>query len=311
MTPLTKDTRRIDWKALNFAGTIDWAVDLQAFGSEDTDKPVELPPVGSEGCVGGESADDNAHALCTFACYYGFCPENTCRCAVTGPVRRLPPVMSSQDFMAYNEFDVDYQRLCKFACKYGFCPKETCGEPVVDEWEDGSVDSDDRPTGGLWDKEKNFNENRWQCMVYKSPKWREASAMQCYETCREIIEEAQEEGRTTNYGCIGFWPLDEPIPWTKWSGDNNNERDYATGRCSCDNGLMNIIADMVIDALPIIAQVCLRTTRFRVWQTWSYDANTDALQDRVLHHHVITQACARHWIGSHSWCGQASRRRPR
>ncbi len=30
-----KETRRADWKTLNFAGTIDWAIDLQAFGQED------------------------------------------------------------------------------------------------------------------------------------------------------------------------------------------------------------------------------------------------------------------------------------
>lgn len=87
--------------------------------------------------------------------------------------------------------------------------------------------------------------------------------MQCYETCREIIEEAREEGRTTNYGCIGFWPLDEPIPWKKWSGHNRDDMEYATGRCTCDNALMNIIADTVIEALPIIAQVWL-LARFRV-----------------------------------------------
>lgn len=65
--------------------------------------------------------------------------------------------MSTRDFMSWNELDVDYQRLCKFACKYGFCPPDICGEPVVDAWDDGSVDSVDRPTGGLWDKETGGN----------------------------------------------------------------------------------------------------------------------------------------------------------
>lgn len=31
MTPTTKSTRRDNWKGYNFAGTIDWAVDLQDF----------------------------------------------------------------------------------------------------------------------------------------------------------------------------------------------------------------------------------------------------------------------------------------
>ncbi|PHH91791.1 hypothetical protein CDD83_10287 [Cordyceps sp. RAO-2017] len=34
MTSTTKDTRRADWKQLNFAGTIDWGLDLQEFTSD-------------------------------------------------------------------------------------------------------------------------------------------------------------------------------------------------------------------------------------------------------------------------------------
>jgi hypothetical protein len=37
MTPLTKKTRRTEWQKLNFAGTIDWAVDLQSFTADDGD----------------------------------------------------------------------------------------------------------------------------------------------------------------------------------------------------------------------------------------------------------------------------------
>ncbi|OAA46419.1 hypothetical protein ISF_09552 [Cordyceps fumosorosea ARSEF 2679] len=35
MTPTTKDTRRNFWKGKNFAGTIDWAVDLMSYHSDD------------------------------------------------------------------------------------------------------------------------------------------------------------------------------------------------------------------------------------------------------------------------------------
>ena len=35
MTPTTKSTRRSLWKGLNFHGTIDWAVDLQAFTDDE------------------------------------------------------------------------------------------------------------------------------------------------------------------------------------------------------------------------------------------------------------------------------------
>ncbi|CAG8961706.1 hypothetical protein HYFRA_00006246 [Hymenoscyphus fraxineus] len=39
MTPTTKETRRSDWKSLNFAGSIDWALDLQAFTTDDMETP--------------------------------------------------------------------------------------------------------------------------------------------------------------------------------------------------------------------------------------------------------------------------------
>lgn len=37
MTAGKKDERRERWKGLSFAGTTDWAVDLQSFGNEDID----------------------------------------------------------------------------------------------------------------------------------------------------------------------------------------------------------------------------------------------------------------------------------
>lgn len=261
MTPTTKDTRRSDWKSLNFAGTIDWAVDLQSFGKDDFDVPIETPSEGSQGCVSGESDDLNADDLCAFACAYGFCPENTYRCLVTGRAVALPPVMSTADFVAWDEQDVDLQRLCKFACKYGFCPPDTCGTPVVDEWEDGPVDSN-QPSGGLWDKEKNYNENRLHCFIFKDGSKRDISTEMCYaNACKQVVDEATAEGRTTNYGCVGHFPLDQPIPWLPYPGNNKPGWEYTIGRCSCDNGLVNWFADTIIDALPIIAQVsCLSSS---------------------------------------------------
>ncbi|KAL1959296.1 hypothetical protein VTO42DRAFT_2483 [Malbranchea cinnamomea] len=47
MTPTTKETRRVDWKNLNFAGTID----LQYFSADDMDA---LRPPSGEGCVAGQ-----------------------------------------------------------------------------------------------------------------------------------------------------------------------------------------------------------------------------------------------------------------
>jgi len=254
LTPLTKSTRRTEWKGLNFAGTVDWAVDLQAFGQEDMEVPADQPSAGQEGCIAGESDDLNADALCGFACHYGFCPPDTCTCVATGPVVPLPSVQSTGDFEAWDEFDVDLQRLCKFACKYGFCPADSCTTPVVDEWEDDSVDSS-KPTGGLWDKPRNYAENSQQCLIYKNPKFRDVGPDQCAHACATQVEAAKAENRTTNYGCVGNFPLDKPIPWQTYPG-SSSPAEYVTGRCVCDNTLVNILADTVIEALPIIAQVC-------------------------------------------------------
>ncbi|KAK4182792.1 glycoside hydrolase superfamily [Podospora australis] len=48
MSETTKSTRRDHWKKFNFAGTIDWAVDLQAFTFDDFTDPLtgEFPDLG-------------------------------------------------------------------------------------------------------------------------------------------------------------------------------------------------------------------------------------------------------------------------
>ncbi|KAK4233824.1 hypothetical protein C8A03DRAFT_47714 [Achaetomium macrosporum] len=251
MTPKTMKTRQADWKKLNFAGTIDWAIDLQAFGKEDFDVPATVPSAGEEGCIVGESPDLNADSLCQFACAYGFCPEPTCICTLTGPAMALPAVVSNQDFMAWDELNVDLQRLGKFACKYGYCPPDSCTTPVVDEYEDGSVDSS-VDLGGMMDRGK-YNDLQTQCMLFKYPEYRDPE--NCLAECIDEVEAAKAEGRTTNYGCVGNFPLDKDLPWTRYPGSQDPDNVYVPGKCVCDNMLVNFIADTIIDTLPIIAQI--------------------------------------------------------
>ncbi|KAI9150678.1 Glucan 1,3-beta-glucosidase [Paramyrothecium foliicola] len=75
---------------------------------------------------------------------------------------------------------------------------------------------------------------------------------QCAVVCREQIALAKAEGRTTNYGCLGWWPLNETIPWERVPGTNYQR---APGRCLCDEPLSNYLADTVIEALPVMAQI--------------------------------------------------------
>lgn len=124
MTPTTKDTRRASWKDLNFAGSIDWAVDLQSFTSDDFDTAPDRPDTDlGDACVSGEDNGANSGNLCEFSCSLGFCPESLCTCTETGPLESLPQEKTGVDVVAWDEFDVDLNRLCKFACKCGMLKK--------------------------------------------------------------------------------------------------------------------------------------------------------------------------------------------
>ncbi|KAK4119786.1 glycoside hydrolase family 18 protein [Parathielavia appendiculata] len=204
LTPTTKETRRAAWRRRNFAVTIDWALDLQAFGPEDFEVPADRPAAGEEGCVGGDSPDLNAYDLCR----------------VTGPTVPLPAVVSTADFIAWDD-SVDYQRHCKFACKYGFCPPDTCTTST--------------------------------CHLWKYPKYRYKD--ECLDACIDAVEQAKEQGRTTNYSRVGNFPLDQEIPWTLWPGAGASDMLFVPGKCVCDHTLVNFLADTIVEALPIIAQV--------------------------------------------------------
>ncbi|KAF2729337.1 glycoside hydrolase family 18 protein [Polyplosphaeria fusca] len=253
MTPTTKDTRRGDWKGLNFAGTIDWAVDLQAFTTDDMNAPPKNGAPGTRGCVGGRDINVNTGDLCAFSCSFDFCPESLCECAVEGKIKALPSeVSNTDDIIAWDELDVDLNRLCKFACKHGYCPDNICTHPVVDPDENGLVMVGDPNNPNGFDYDAARQENMKHCLIYKDPRFRDAGVNQCYPVCKPALDQAAKEGRTSNYGCVGSYPLDKPIPWSKYPGTSY---DVAPATCSCDNFLVNEIADLIIEAMPIIAQI--------------------------------------------------------
>ncbi|PQE29040.1 glycoside hydrolase family 18 protein [Rutstroemia sp. NJR-2017a BBW] len=279
MTPTTKDTRRADWKTLNFAGSIDWALDLQAFTTDDMAKPPDRPSEGERGCVLGEDLTVNSGDLCDFSCNLGFCPESLCVCTYTDIVYPLPAENSTTGIIAWDEDDVDLNRLCLFACKYGYCPEEVCTTVPED---DVAGTNDDDPFAVDADAVRQANEEF--CSIFKDHSLRDKSTAQCYNVCEPQLEAAKEAGKTSNYGCMGTWALDQPIPWTnpvRSSSDSSptfmplfgtsvspsctirviygegriSDKQYAPGRCTCDNWVLNEIADTIIEALPIIAQI--------------------------------------------------------
>lgn len=95
MTPDKKDQRREKWKRLNFAGTIDWAVDLQFFGDEDIGSILDQP-IDGHGCMGGEDISIRTRDLCEFSYYFRFCHESMCRCTKTSPFTLEQSVKDSE-----------------------------------------------------------------------------------------------------------------------------------------------------------------------------------------------------------------------
>ncbi|KAJ2991695.1 hypothetical protein NUW58_g2206 [Xylaria curta] len=94
-------------------------------------------------------------------------------------------------------------------------------------------------------------ENRQNRMIFQSLAYSSSSAVQCHPFCHDALREAKAEGRTSNYGCVGFFPLRTDIPWERIPGTSTI---VALGKCTCDNYLLNTIADLVIDTFPIIAE---------------------------------------------------------
>ncbi|KAF5013041.1 hypothetical protein FDECE_935 [Fusarium decemcellulare] len=101
-----------------------------------------------------------------------------------------------------------------------------------------------------------YSDIRWQnaqgCVIFDPPGIYEDAGNDCTKPCKEVVDKAKEEGRTTSMTCIGFWPLDEPIPWAKV--DQESYR-VTRGKSVCDSPAVNLIGDTFLEALPIIAQV--------------------------------------------------------
>lgn len=246
MTPEKKDQRREKWKGLNFAGTIDWAVDLQFFGDEDIDKTPDRPTDGTA-CIAGEDVTTRTGDLCEFSCYYGFCPESMCQCTERGDFPAKENVKDGE-YRAIDDVDVAVNQLCNFACKRDFCPARICEAKPKVEFDEADLAEENH-------MDVVRRENDESCIVYKNFPGGTAGQMNhCMKFCKEITAAAQAAGRTSNYGCIGFWPGEKKIPWAQYPG---YPFEMAPGRCACDNWLLNEVAETVLEAMPMIAQVCV------------------------------------------------------
>ncbi|GAB1317774.1 chitinase [Madurella fahalii] len=248
MTPASKETRRAELVSLNFAGSVDWAVDLQSFAEDDKGAPVTRPESGV-GCVAGEDLTTNTDDLCYFTCRLGFCPESLCECTAVDVLEPLPAEntkINVTNIIAWDEDDVDIHRLCRFACKYGYCPDTVCTMRPVSR-DDGVVTSD-QSSVDMYDVR---NGNQAKCILSDDTRNWHVSTAHCKRFCEPVLKAAREEGRTSNYGCMVWQPKGAPDPWYEINGMPGK---YAGGECTCDNFLINEIADTVLEAMPIIAQ---------------------------------------------------------
>ncbi|EXL70032.1 hypothetical protein FOPG_14107 [Fusarium oxysporum f. sp. conglutinans race 2 54008] len=164
--------------------------------------------------------------------------------------------------MSHDLVSVDMNRLCKFACKYGYCPEDVCTRAAVgyngDNEEDDDDNNDAEYTGPMVGDPRYIDTgeiregHKATCFNYKGDRGPPGSMDTCKAYCKPAMEVAKEEDRLTNYGCIVWSPINKPIPWKKVPG---SDLEIAAGECSCDNWLVNELAEFVIDALPIIAQI--------------------------------------------------------
>lgn len=84
---------------------------------------------------------------------------------------------------------------------------------------------------------------------------RDFSVRFCWFGCNSALKKARDEGKIANYGCIGQFPIDKPIPWTVMGVGGTTRDEVAPGVCQCNNWILNKFAETVIKAMLIIAQV--------------------------------------------------------
>lgn len=82
------------------------------------------PGGGNKVCVEGRGPGNYA-GLCSFSCYFGYCPAGPCICTrYDDPVSR-PPSIGVRGIPLPGE-DESYSGLCSFACDHGYCPPTAC-----------------------------------------------------------------------------------------------------------------------------------------------------------------------------------------
>ncbi|UPK90738.1 hypothetical protein LCI18_001673 [Fusarium solani-melongenae] len=204
-------------------------------------------PESKEARIEGGEQFFTTYNLCGFSCVYGLYPESICE---------------------YDVLSVDLNLHCKFACRYGYCPPEVCQITIPNADEDRKKKREEEGRNHLVpgvitvppdfgeDSVKNQEKNGKQCLIYKDGYQDPEQLTGCKKACKETLDKAKEENRTSNYGCILWTPESEGgLKSTPWQRQPSTGRLVTGGKCSCDNWLANDLVDYFIEALPAIAQI--------------------------------------------------------
>ncbi|KXH25328.1 glucan endo-1,3-alpha-glucosidase agn1 [Colletotrichum salicis] len=222
-------------------------------------------------CTKGTGEGD-FQEVCEFTCAHGYCPPGPCTCNELGGHKEEPKIIDVDGFPAAGKSCV-LTGLCSWSCNHGNCPKAQCStdksldgkcvmpvdEPEAPEQPPLPTPTPSKPAVVGPENLNPYNDPRWlnsnRCLFFRPPN-QKLTEQPCLAQCQKVIDEAKEEGRTYNYGCIGFYPLDKPIPWIAAGKGAGGSYDYAVeGKCSCDNSAVNLFANTVLEALPVIAQI--------------------------------------------------------
>ncbi|GKT79137.1 LOW QUALITY PROTEIN: hypothetical protein ColTof4_11560 [Colletotrichum tofieldiae] len=167
-------------------------------------------------CTKGTGEGD-FQEVCELTCEYGYCPPGLCTCNELGGAKKEPKIVDVDAVPAAGKSCV-LEGLCSWSCNHGKCPKQCStdtslkGKCVMPVDEPEAPEAPDPPSP---ENLNPYNDPQWpnknRCLVFKPPNYK-LTKQPYAERCKAQIDQAKEEGRTTNYGCIGFYPLDKPIP---------------------------------------------------------------------------------------------------
>ncbi|KAF3762048.1 glycoside hydrolase family 71 /Carbohydrate-binding module family 24 [Cryphonectria parasitica EP155] len=76
-------------------------------------------------CISGTGAG-NYEGLCSFCCYYGYCPTGVCTCTAYSSTGNTAPATTGTDCIPLSDEDDSYLGLCSYAGNHGYCPNTAC-----------------------------------------------------------------------------------------------------------------------------------------------------------------------------------------